>query len=92
MAYESIRAFLNAFAVTPSDSVIVSAFGFYVGTAGDLAVMPAGQESNPARGGSATPVVFTNLPVGFVIRDFAISRFMATNTTPDMEIIAFGPT
>lgn len=87
MAYDASRAFINAFPVTLSDTARISAFGFYVGGTGDVVVMPSGQE------GKTTPVSvkFVACPVGFVIRDFAISRFLSTGTTAS-TIVAFGPT
>ena len=85
MAYQASRAFTNAVAVTTSDTTRQAAMGFYVGGTGDVAVMPLHQED------AATPtaVTFKACPVGFVLRDFAISRFMATNTTATL-IIALG--
>lgn len=84
MAYDATQVTTNAFAVTPSDSTIISAFGFYVGTTGDVAVMPMAQE-----GGNATPVTFTAVPAGQIIA-LVCSRIMSTNTTAS-NIVAFGP-
>ena len=66
----------NAVAGSPSDSTKLSGVGFYVGGAGNVAVMPYEQE------GAATPtaVTFVAPPVGTVIR-MNFSRLMATNTT-----------
>jgi hypothetical protein len=90
MAYDSSRAFINAFPVTPSDMEIQTAFGFYVGGGGNVTVMPSAQEDVAQNGGTAVPVTFEACPVGFVIRDFVISRFMSTGTTAT-DIVAFGP-
>jgi hypothetical protein len=75
----------DAFDVTPSDTVIVKAFGFYVGVTGDVTVRPAAQE------GKASPVdvTYTNVPPGLII-PLQVSRFMAATTATD--IVAFGPT
>jgi hypothetical protein len=86
MAYDSSRSFIDAFPVTPSDTVRIGAFGFYVGGAGNVTVMPSAEEGKKI----PTPVTFTATPVGFVIRDFSISRIMATGTTATL-IVAFGP-
>lgn len=86
MAYDASRAFIDCFAVTPSDTARVSAFGFYVGGSGNVSIMPMGEEGKQ----NPTPVVFTIPPQGFFIRDIVISRFMATGTTAT-NIVAFGP-
>lgn len=87
MAYNASFATLDAFPVTPSDSARISAFGFSVGGTGDVTVMPSAQER------LATPVAvtFKACPVGFLVRNMAISRFMATGTTATL-LVAFGPT
>lgn len=73
----------NAIAVTPSDSTKMSGVGFYVGGAGNVAVMPYEQEG----ASSPTAVTFIAPPVGTVIR-MNFSRIMSTNTTAT-NIVAF---
>jgi hypothetical protein len=95
MAFRDDVSPLNAFPVTPSDTTIVSAFGFYVGGTGDVAVMPFAQESatvqSPVNGNTTpTAIVFKACPVGLQVA-LKISRFMATATTAS-EIVGFGPT
>lgn len=86
MAYSTLLTTNNAFAVTPSDTVKISAVGFRVGgSGGDVAVMPFAQEAAT----SPTPVIFTGMAVGEQV-SLNISRFMATDTTAD-DIVAFGP-
>lgn len=85
MAYTTLLTTNDAFAVTTSDTTQVSAVGFYVGVAGNVAVMPVAEEAKA----SPVAVTFVGLPAGAVI-SLNISRFMATNTTAT-NIIAFGP-
>ena len=66
-----VDAFERAVAVTPSDSTILDCEGFYVGGAGNVAIVPK-------RGGSA--VTFTAVLVGHVYR-IACSKINSTNTT-----------
>ena len=66
----------DAAAVTPSDTAVFPASEIYVGSAGNVAVMPAAQEGRP----SPTPVTFIAPPVGSVI-PVLCTRVMATNTT-----------
>lgn len=70
-----IGSFIYAGAVVPSDTVPLpdAARGFYVGGAGNLAVIMASDASN-------TPVVFTGVPVGTVLY-IAASYVRATGTT-----------
>jgi hypothetical protein len=76
-----------AYAVTPSDTLDLPdvdntnptpayAKSLYVGTSGNVAVIPAGDKSNNGRG---TPVTFLNVPVGFL--PVQVRRVMATSTT-----------
>lgn len=85
MAYRADLITTNAFAVTPSNSTKVSGFGLYVGTTGDVALMPVYQE----RLASPVAVTFTACPAGMII-PLAFSRVMATNTTAT-NLVAFGP-
>ena len=82
MAYDSSRAFIDFYAVTKSDTAENYGFGLYVGGAGNVALVPA------AAGIGGTPVVFTALPVGTIIRDFAFCQVMSTNTTAT-NLVAF---
>lgn len=86
MAYSTLLTTNNAFAVTKSDSAKIDAFGIYVGTTGDVSLMPYAQES------AATPtaVVFSAVPAGSII-SLHISRVMSTGTSAS-NIVAFGPT
>ncbi len=83
MAFDAAQITVDALAVTPSDSTLVSFFGFYVGATGDVAVVTSKQ------GPSGLPVVFTSVPAGQII-PIAICRVMATNTTAT-HIVGFGP-
>lgn len=93
MSYDATRAITDMFPGVPSDTDIISAFGFYVGgdvtgvTPGDVTVMPSYQEKY---GAAAVPVTFKNVPVGTLIRDVVISRLMATGTTAT-DIVMLGP-
>lgn len=60
----------EASAVTPSDTVTVNFRALYVGTAGNLAVVPVGGDA---------AVTFTNVPVGWF--PVSVSKVMSTNTT-----------
>jgi hypothetical protein len=71
---------------TPSDTVKYTRFGFYVGTTGDITVMPLAQENQP----TPVPVTFKSFPGGQYITNFMISRVMATGTTAT-NILTFGP-
>ena len=85
MAFNATLITTDAHAVTPSDSTVVNFFGLYVGTTGDLAVMPVAEESN------ATPVAVTFKSVGAgSIIPLNVCRVMATNTTAT-NIVGFGP-
>jgi hypothetical protein len=85
MAFRADLITINAFNATPSDTTPISGFGFYVGTTGNVAVMPSYQEgkSNP------TPAIFYNVPAGQII-PISLVRIMATNTTAS-NIVVFGP-
>lgn len=85
MTYSTLLTTDNAFAVTPDDDAVISAFGFYVGTTGDVAVMPVYQEGQD----SPTPVVFVAVPAGAII-SLNICRVMETDTTAG-DLVAFGP-
>lgn len=63
----------SAIAVTKSDTAAFSPSAIYVGTAGDVAVMPA----DPS---GATAVTFKNVPSGSVLPIMCI-QVMSTNTT-----------
>lgn len=80
MAYNASQITLDAKAVTPSDSTVVSFFGFYVGITGDVAVVTA----------KGTTVTFTAVPAGQII-PVAVSKINLTNTTAT-DIVGFGPT
>jgi hypothetical protein len=66
-----VDSYVKAAAVVPSDSAVLNCEGFYVGAAGNVAVVP--------RDGSA-PVTLTGCLAGTVYR-IACSRIMATDTT-----------
>ena len=85
MAYNASLISTDAQAVTPSDSTVVSFFGFYVGATGDVAVMPSWQESEP----TPTAVTFKSVPAGAII-PLSVCRIMATNTSAT-NIVGFGP-
>lgn len=65
-----------AAAVTPSDVTVLDCRGFYVGGAGNVAIVPL--EGGPA-------VTFTATPVG-VIQNVGAKRINATNTTATLII------
>lgn len=58
-------------AVTPSDTTVVKYRALYVGTTGDVAVVPMG-------GSSA--VTFVGVPAGAIL-PIAVSKVMSTSTT-----------
>lgn len=62
--------------VTPSDATILGARALFVGTTGDLAVVPQGQTG---------AVTFQNVPVGFF--PVSVAKVMSTNTTAS-DIVA----
>lgn len=73
----------NATAITPSDTAAVAigpgssyAKALYVGVTGNLTVITAGDNSN---GGLGTPVLFSNVPVGWF--PVQVRAVMATGTT-----------
>lgn len=80
MAYNATQVTVNAFAITKSDTTVISAFGFYVGGTGDVAVMPFG---------GSTAVTFKAIPVGTII-PLAISKVLETGTSASL-IVGFGP-
>lgn len=84
MAFNATLVPINAFAVTPSDSTVISAFGIYVGTTGDVAVMPSYQIGKPI----PTAVTFVAVPAGSII-PLNVARVMSTNTTAS-NIVGFG--
>lgn len=72
-AWAQDNAYGNAVAVTPSDVTRITATrALYVGSAGDIAVVMAGQ------GGSQ--VTFTNIPVGTTLQ-IAVVQVKSTGTT-----------
>ena len=60
----------RAVAVTPSDSTVLDCRALYIGTTGNVAIMPLG---------STTAVTFNAVPVGWF--PVACSKVMSTNTT-----------
>lgn len=80
MAFNASTVTADAFNVTLSDTTVVTAFGFYVGTTGNLQVVTQ----------KGTTVLFTALPAGVIV-PLAVSKFQTTNTTAS-NIVAFGPT
>lgn len=85
MAFDASLTPINAFAGTPSDSARISGFGFYVGSPGDVTVMPSYQEAKA----TPVPVTFFNCPAGLIV-PLVISRLMATGTSAS-DIAIFGP-
>jgi len=85
ISYNASLIPIDAKAVTPSDSVVVSFFGFYVGTTGDVKVRPSKEADK------ATPVdvVFTAVPAGSII-PLCVCRILNTGTTAS-NIVGFGP-
>lgn len=79
MAYNATQMTTDAQAVTPSDSTVVSFFGFYVGVTGDVTVITA----------AGTTVTFTAVPAGQII-PLAVSKVKFTGTTAE-DIVGFGP-
>lgn len=65
-----LASYVRAAVVVPSDSTVVAFSGVYVGAAGDVAVIPMGQDN---------AVTFKAVPVG--ILPIQVSKVMATNTT-----------
>lgn len=80
MAFNASMVTADAFAVTKSDSTVITAFGFYVGVQGDVAVTTALGHN----------VTFTAVPAGQII-PLAISKVLSTGTTAT-NIVGFGPT
>ena len=72
-----VQSYERAVSVTPSDTAVLDCEAFYVGTAGNVAVVPK-------RGGAA--VTFTGCLAGRVY-PIACARIMATNTTAS-DIVA----
>ena len=78
--------FLNfAEAITESDTAPSPAWEessvIYVGTGGDVAVIPCSDTDNPA---DLTPVVFKNCPDGFVIPIHVIQVLSSGTTASDL--------
>lgn len=71
MAYTSLLTPSKAFAVTPSDSTVLDLVGIYVGTTGNVAVLPYG---------NTVAVTFDTVPAGAII-PLKITKVMSTNTT-----------
>lgn len=74
-----------ATAITPSDTVNVAigpagcyAKALFVGTTGNLNIVTAGDNSN---GGLGTPVLFTNVPVGWFPVQVRAVLFTGTNAS-----------
>lgn len=76
MATQNAVLPVGAFSITTSDSVTQRACGIYVGTGGDVAVMPADQEGKT----SPAAVTFKNVPAGTVL-PIQVVKVMSTNTT-----------
>ena len=57
--------------VTPSDSTVLTSRAIWVGSGGDLAVIPGGQ---------STAVTIKNVPSGCLL-PLQVSKVMSTNTT-----------
>lgn len=76
--------FRNAIAVTPSDTVDLNPYAkaLWVGVAGNLSVVLAGD-----KGDSGTPVLFTNIPVGWFPGQ--VRRVMNTLTTATTMIAVY---
>lgn len=89
MAYQTTRAITDAVVISPSDDYANGTiyWGFYVGSAGNVAVMPLDQVSGNA---TPTPVTFHNCAAGYTLKDFAFVTIMNTNTTAG-NIVCFGP-
>jgi len=86
MAFNATLLPLNAFAVTPSNSNIISAFYLYVGGTGNVAVLPVAEVGKP----SPTSVIFYSVPAGSYIW-VQCSKVLSTGTTAT-DIVAMGPT
>lgn len=86
MSYDATRAIINAYPGVPSDSAIISGFGFYVGVTGDVSIMPSYQESKT----TPVPVLFKAVPAGTLIRDIVFCQLLATGTTAT-DIVILGP-
>lgn len=74
--FEAAGSARNAFAVTKSDSTVVSCRAVYVGGAGDLAVMPLD---------GTVAVTFSAVPAGALL-PIACSKIMNTNTTATLIV------
>ena len=66
-----VQSYERAVTVTPSDAAVLDCEAFYVGTAGNVAIVPK-------RGGA--PVTLTGCLAGHVYA-VACAKIMATNTT-----------
>lgn len=80
MTFNATLVTSDAFAVTKSDSTVITAFGLYVGTTGDVAV-------TTAKGNNVT---FVGVPAGTII-PIAVSKVLSTGTGAS-NIVGFGPT
>ena len=69
----------RASAVTPSDSTELNCRALYIGTTGNVAVIPIGNGS--------TAVTFSNVPVGWF--PVACWKVMSTNTTASNIVAIF---
>jgi hypothetical protein len=78
----------NAHAITKSDTTVYSPplTALFVGTTGDVTVMPAGQET----AGSPTPVTFKAVAANGWIDKLQISRVMSTGTSAS-DIVGIAP-
>lgn len=64
----------NCVAVTPNDSTEVNCRALYIGTSGDLAIVPLG--------GDGTTVTFVNVPIGWF--PVMCAKVMAATTADDI--------
>lgn len=74
-----VAAYTNAIAVTKSDTTVLNCLGFYVGGAGDVAILPLREsDSSPQAAGST--VTFVACIVGKIYQ-VAAAKIMSTNTS-----------
>lgn len=72
----------TAYTITPSDNTVVSYSGVYVGSTGNVAVIPLHE------GPTGTVVTFVACPVGFKI-PLMVCKVMANGTTAS-NLVGFG--
>lgn len=80
MAFNASLVTVDAFNVTPSDSEVISAFGFTSCDGGNVTVVTA----------KGTTVEFASVPAGFTTV-LAIQKIKATGTSSS-NLVAYGPT